>query len=183
MKPIVVIVNGYPRSGKDTLCDFAQSTYGCINHSTATTAKKIAYDEMGWDGEKTPKSREMLASLVDLYYKYFDGPYKEMISIIMREHLDEPTTDFIFFHIRKPEEIQRIQEWCRLSIIDCYSVCVVRDEVKNATQTNQADKNVDNFLYDVYISNNGPLEGFRSNSMELFRTMINGDLKKTLEMR
>ena len=168
MKPKIIVINGYPQSGKDTFCEFAHERYRCVTYSTVDTVKELATD-MGWDGTKTPENRAMLSALKDFTTEWFDMTYHEMIDLINyeiesnKDYETDPknTTKFIFLHIREPKDIKRMAEWCAESAIECYLVCIEREEIKDQEQSNHADKNIDFISYDDYISNNGTLEEFK----------------------
>ncbi len=183
MKPTVIIVNGFPRSGKDTFCEFAEEKYRTINYSTVDTTKRIAL-EMGWDGEKTQRNRDMLSALKDFLTKWFDGPFLEMVDLIEgysafnEEMMDDKKYDmlydFIFIHSREPEEIKRVVEFCELRDVDCRTLLIMREEVDGISHANHADANVQNMIYNIYLGNNGTLEDFRSNTHSLLDLILSG---------
>lgn len=189
MKPTVIIVNGFPQSGKDTFCNFAADRFNTINYSTVDTIKKIARS-MGWNGKKTPSNRDMLSALKDFYTQYFDGPYIEMIELIMQEveaneelygnRFYNDMTEFIFIHSREPEEIRRVVSFCEEKSVECYTVCIVRDELEGIQHNNHADANVQSMEYDAYLMNNSTLEDFGNVTHEFLDSAISGDLYKYL---
>lgn len=188
MRPTVLIVNGYPLAGKDTFCAFAKDMFCCIEHSTVSTIKRIAMNEFGWSGDKTPEARHMLSDLKDFYTKWFNGPFNEIVRIINFQikynKMDElPPTEFIFLHIREPQEITKVQEWCRRNGIECYTVFINRD-IKGDTNkiSNHADKNVEKIMYDVYIGNNNSLEMFKINTLHFLSTVKDGSFKKMVNL-
>lgn len=178
MKPIVIIINGYPTSGKDTFCDFADDDYMNIHYSTVDTVKYLASD-MGWNGRKSPENRNMLSALKDFYVKWFDGTFNEMTKIIRDEIIccDKPCGNFIFFHIREPEEITRVKQYCAESNVDCYTVFLIRDEVENTNHGNHADNNVANMSYDVIVTNNGTLDDFKVKTKQVLHDIQSGTIK------
>lgn len=173
--PIVVIVNGFPQSGKDMFCNFAMNRFECINYSSVDTVKSIAHI-MGWDGIKTPRSRNMLSALKTFTTEWFDLAYKEMVNI-----LTEPNTrdlDFVFFHIREPEEISRIEEWCIDHKQSVYTVFIRRNVNDLDTISNRSDMMVENMIYDSYISNNGTIRDFEILSHNWFNSVMFGKVDK-----
>ncbi len=186
-KPIVIILNGYPLSGKDTFCEFAETEYETINYSTVDTVKDIA-TWMGWDGEKTPANRAMLSDLKDFFVKWFDGTFKEMTELITNECEDvwkaekeDYKVDFIFLHIREPEEISRMYIWCTQNDVKCYRVCINRKlVVEEEEYTNHADKNVNGTIYDAYLGNGGSLDEFKSLTLEFLRDIVVGKMDEYL---
>lgn len=166
-KPIVLIINGYPRSGKDTFCNILGKKYKVLNHSTVDRVKEIAI-LMGWDGIKTPKSREMLSDLKDFTTKWFDMSYNDIKSIIKgwynwyKKNEDVSLgVDFICIHVREPDEIKKIVDFCNKNCYTVNTVFIRRDH--NLKLSNYADKNVEDYEYDVYIDNNSTLDDFTNN--------------------
>lgn len=170
-EPIIIIVNGYPRSGKDTFCDIADDQFYTVNYSTVDTVKDIAR-QMGWNGEKTPKNRDMLSALKDFYVDWFDGTFKEIQEIVYFSK-NEGEEHFIFIHAREPEEIGRVKEWCKEISLKCYTVFIERDV--ETEHGNHADADVNKFSYDLYIDNNGSLELFREKVLDILDRMIDNE--------
>lgn len=165
--PVVLIINGYPRSGKDTFCDILKKEYNILNHSTVDKIKGFA-KMMGWDGIKTPKSRKMLSELKDFTTYWFDMSFNDIKTIISgwydwyEENEDTSLgVDFICIHVREPEEIKKIVDFCKNNDYIVKTVFIQRDY--NNTIMNHADKNVENYDYDMYIDNNSTLDDFANN--------------------
>jgi len=151
----VLIVNGFPRSGKDTLCNLLTDFgYRVLRFSTVDTIKNIMA-QLGWDGSKSSKWRNAMSDLKDWYTKYFDGPFEESKIVIQNSYI----YDFVCLHCREPEEILKLKQWCDKSNIDCLTVFVNR-KLENMNITNHADSNVMQYSYDVYLDNNNSLKAF-----------------------
>lgn len=186
MKPTVIILNGFPQSGKDTFCEFAEEKYRTVNYSTVETTKEAAR-VLGWDGEKTQHNRDMLSALKDFHTEWFDGPFLEMVDLIegyceynddlLKDDQYSSLFDFVFIHSREPEEIKRVVEFCKLRDVECYTVFIMREDVDGIPHANHADANVKNMIYNVYIGNNGTLEVFKDNVLTLLDSMMSGSLK------
>lgn len=155
----VVVVNGFPRSGKDTFVNFCIQDLGPYGHAVSTVdfVKDLA-KECGWDGTKTPKNRKFLSDLKDLLTDWGDIPWKkveEIFNHIKVECFQYGLSDsnfFLFIHSREPEEIERFKEE-----YDAITVLVDRREVEEE-QSNHSDNNVMNYTYDYIINNNGTLD-------------------------
>ena len=99
----LVIVNGHPRSGKDTFIDYIvdnsvfDNTHR-VSHSTIDTPKTIAMI-MGWDGEKTPEIRLQLSNLKDFLTKKFDLPFKEILNLVEETEYWHDADSFIFVQV------------------------------------------------------------------------------------
>jgi len=161
----IVVLNGYSRSGKDTFVKIVSKQFNCINHSSIDKVKYIA-KQMGWDGIKNEKNRQMLSELKQFYVKWFDGPYKDIIKLIndtIQKNIQYPFDKiyFIFIHIREPEEIQRIKNYCENNkLLKFYSIFVQCDE---SEKNHKSDSMVENFDYDFICENNSTLQIFEKN--------------------
>ena len=173
MKPIVIILNGYPLSGKDDFCEFAAEKYNCINHSTVDTVKGFAL-KMGWDGIKNAWSRAMLKEFKDFYDKWFNGPFKEIVKVVNYhvKYNDWCRTNpkkFIFIHIRERKNILITKNWCQENDISCYAIFIDREIIKG-NQSNRADAEVANFTYDYIITNNSSLKLYKKTVIDFLET-------------
>ncbi len=162
---IVFIVNGYPRSGKDTFYKILNGAYNVMLYSTVDTPKRIL-KIMGWSGEKTPEFRKALSDLKDMYTNLFNGPFIEAIGMITTNE----ECDAIVVMCREPGEIDKLKKWCDKYDVSCYTVFINRTTTEKLT--NHADKNVEEYKYDIYIDNTGTLDTFKNNVLELASTLI-----------
>jgi len=147
----IIIVNGYPQSGKDTFVSIAckilnRQGINSYAYSSVEEVKKAA-KLLGWNGVKTPTNRNALSELKDLSSLYWDGPFRSM-----EKQLNFVTEGVIFFFIREPEEIERM--------VKCYpeTITVFIKRAEHEEATNHADQELENYIYDFYIFNNGSLE-------------------------
>lgn len=147
----LVIVNGYPRSGKSTFIKYLQkvasdSDVMLIEHSTIDTVKDIFY-QMGWNGEKTPEMRNALSEMKDFYTKYFDGPLNEIKRLIKNVYCP-----LVITAMREPKEIARTAKWCHENNISCVTVFVTGTN-EETHHTSHSDSWVANHSYDWYVYN------------------------------
>ena len=155
----VIVVNGYPRSGKDTFVNFCKKRLGAFGVSVSTVDfVKYLAAQSGWDGSKTPKNRKFLSDLKDLLTEWNDVPWKkveevfESIKIECFQYGLKDSDFFLFIHSREPREIERFQkEYGALTVL------IDREEVEGK-QSNHSDAEVMNFNYDYIINNDGTLE-------------------------
>lgn len=143
------VINGLPRSGKDSFVDFVTiiaEQYNIIvkNISSVDQVKKAAV-LLGWDEEKNDIGRKFLSDLKDLSTVNYNGPLNYMKSCLTDGHA------VYFFMIREPAEIHKFIK----EIPDTKTICV-RGKGENKF-TNHADQNVSEFDYDIYIDNTGNL--------------------------
>ena len=166
---MIYIVNGAPGSGKDTFCskviDITTSEYGIV-FSTVDLVKEIAFD-LGWNGEKTPKSRKFLSELKRILSEWDDIPMKDIerrvdgyLQYIRLNGLEEKETA-IFIMSREPEEIKKM-----CNKFKAKSIVVRRSDKEQSIQSNSADQNVLNYNYDIEISNDGTLSDLSYKAIE-----------------
>ena len=166
-----VIINGFPRSGKNTFVDFCKEYLKNENIETrdissVDVVKKCAL-ELGWDGEKDFKGRRFLSELKDLSSSNYDGPLKYMIKT------GTPGFDYVsFYHVREPQEIDRLKkELSDLNFL-VYTLLIRRSEVENEVQSNHADSEVLNYSYDYECYNNRDIEHFKKLAESFSNAMI-----------
>ena len=106
----LVIVNGFPLSGKDTFVDFCVwklASIGIDGFSVSSVgAVKDAALLLGWDGEKDERGRQFLSDLKDMSTTDYDGPMRYMERMIEQECISF-RKKVVFLHIREPEEITK----------------------------------------------------------------------------
>lgn len=163
---VLIIVNGFPRAGKDTFMDEYARLWRTADmitkkHSTVDTVKLLA-GIMGWDGEKTPKSREMLSKLKDFYTEHFDGPLNEIKGTLLYT-----PTNMLFTAMREPDEIERAVDWCYQAGIKCetYLIRGAREEREHGSHS---DAEVLKYDYDLHFENNGTEEEFKAEIQDYF---------------
>jgi hypothetical protein len=166
-RPIVFIVNGFPLSGKDTFAEALALEYQVANISSVDEVKDIA-TIMGWDGTKTPENRKMLSDLKDFATKYFDLPFKDMVTKIG----DNLHKDFIVLHIREAQEIDRMKEYLDSNGFPVYSVLVDRKSVLPETASNHADENIYDAAYDIILYNNGTVKEYIADVLEFGQIVL-----------
>lgn len=102
-QPLVIILNGYAGSGKDTMIKLlSKKVNKCITLSSIDIIKDVCY-LLGWDGIKTPHGRKFLSDIKDLAVWYNDLPLK-VCKDFYNQNLD---ADIIVFQIRESKEIEK----------------------------------------------------------------------------
>lgn len=156
----IVIINGAPRSGKDTFVGYCLDKLGKFGFtfSTVDFIKDIA-KECGWNGEKTPEDRKFLSELKKLLTEWRDVPYQVMrreiakVRLLAEQYGIDHDRFVIFIHCREPEEIERfVKEY------DATTVLVRRPEVEANEQSNSSDSGVFDYLYDAIVWNENSLD-------------------------
>lgn len=167
----IYVINGYPRAGKSTFVDYVRGAVGeeyVCEISTVDTIKQIA-KTVGWDGTKDAKSRKFLSDLKDLFTDYNNFPIRETIEKVdsFRNYLRSYGVEdkgVIFIHCREPKDIGILVE--RLG---AQTLFIERDFAKSAEFSNHADAEVDNYHYDLSVSNNGTLKDFKDSAYQFCR--------------
>lgn len=166
----VIIVNGKPRSGKTTFqnecinyLDANDLAYG-YTHSSISYIKDI-YKQLGWNGNKTNKSRKDLSILKQIWIDNCDGPLKHMVDYVMK--LDNDSDHVVFVDIREESEIIKFKEtFDALRSIDirCTTVFITRDDNAGIEYGNKSDDNVGQnmSLYECIVYNNSSVEHLNS---------------------
>ena len=168
----VVIINGKPQSGKDTFCKYAQGY--CDDDESANTLIISSVDplkemltQLGWDGTKTDKIRDMLMDMKQLWVQNQDGPTMFLFNNILEFHKAYTGEDnIVFVHIREPEEIKKLVNALtgfESMGIDVISLLVIRkggeDTPNQPAETRRSDDEalINNYEYDVTINNDEDL--------------------------
>ena len=149
MNKKVFIINGSGGVGKDTFVEFVQKYSYTQNVSSVDEVKAFA-SLMGWRGEKNENSRKFLSDLKDILTEYNDRPFKFMEREV-KLFLADRHAEFLFLHIREPEEIQRAKE-----AFNATTILVTRDGIEQV-KGNHADERVLQYTYDIHIKNDGSL--------------------------
>lgn len=146
----VIVINGMPRSGKDTFVSFASKYATTTNFSSVDFVKDVARFA-GWNGEKDPKSRLFLSKLKELLTEYDDIPYKKIAEEI-HWFKSQPEQELLFIHIREPGEIARI-------VRDFGATTVLVKRANNQqVVSNDSDKYTESYNYDFVLNNDSDLD-------------------------
>ena len=166
------IINGRPRSGKDTFVNFCLEELGAFGKliSTVDFVKKIA-TECGWDGTKDLKNRKFLSDLKDLLTNWGDVPYKKTLQEIDMfkfdlDYWDVPDKGVVFIMCREPKEIERFERE-----LNAKSVLIRRASVEFEQQSNHADSEVLNHKYDYIIENNGTVDELKEKAKGFLKNL------------
>ena len=162
MKKEVVVINGTGGSGKDTFVDFCKKYVKVMNTSSIDKVKEIA-SLIGWDGGKTDKDRKFLADLKHLTTEYNDMAFND-IKKSVKKFLDNDD-EILFIHIREPKEIEKAKKE-----FNAVTLLIKREGLENI-ETNDADKNVDNYSYD-YVIYNSTLEKLENDAKKFVNEIM-----------
>lgn len=168
----IIIVNGFPQSGKDTFVNFCLKELRNFGKSISTVdfVKEIAL-KCGWNGEKTPKDRKFLSDLKMLLTEWNDVPYKKVVKEIDMfkydlEYYDVEENGVVFIMCREPREINKLRV-----ALDAKTLIIRRLEVEKREQSNVADSDILNYIYDYQINNDGTLEELQTKAIEFLKNI------------
>lgn len=163
------IVNGKPRSGKDTFVDYASALLKLhhIKSKSISSVDKVkaAAELLGWNGVKDEKGRKFLSDLKDISSSVYDGPLEYMRSEILDfNHYN--SNGVVFIMIREPEEIIKF-----VSKFPHTKTIYVNRGVTESFN-NHADENVEKYYYDYIIDNEGDLLGLQKVASDFVFTLL-----------
>ena len=175
----IIVINGLPRSGKDTFVELCQKhCLWCLNISTVDFVKDVA-NFCGWDGNKDAKNRNFLSDLKDLLTEWNDVPFTKVCKKIalfegeMKMYDFDPNKDgVVFIHCREPKEIKRF-----VKELNAFSLLIRRPSVEGNEQSNHADAEVFNYDYDFTIINDGTIEDLEEKAFNFLSSMDIKNLK------
>lgn len=166
MNKQIFILNGTPRSGKDTFASLLNE-YIPTKHISSITPVKKASETLGWSGEKTPEYRKFLCE-----FKKFLNSQGDTIWDYLDKEVDDfckdDKTQILLIDIREPGEIKKaVERYGAKTILIVKHPTYSFDEIIEIwTRTNKigntADLEVDNYNYDYKISNLGTLQDFEA---------------------
>lgn len=163
MNKFLIVINGESGSGKDTFVDMCKKSSKFLGVNTPITnlhrsdeAKRVL-KSFGWDGERTPQVRNLLADLVEFGEE--TGHNNEKLFEVL-----DTLEGVIFYHSRDPKTISKIKEhYWFCENVQVVSLLVVRD--KNiASEQDRWD--IRNYKYDKVIENNSTLYGLEQKAKE-----------------
>jgi hypothetical protein len=169
----LIVINGVAEHGKDSFVKYVREFFPghVINHSTVGTVKKIGKffgaDEAVRKGDA---ERRLWSDLKDAWTRYCDGPFKEIVQLAtdVEKTFGGEKFAIIFAHVREPEEIEKIKN----EFGDrCMTVIVTRDG-EGHIPDNHADQNVYDYIYDLYVENNGTKDDLADSAMKFVDTLI-----------
>ena len=156
-KRIVVFINGHNQVGKDTFIDLLKhySTDTVHNISTVDKVKEAALI-LGWHGEKDENAREALHKIKMLANKHFDHSKK-----YLHEFITKHSNCITFIHCREPKELEFYTVNLPEMFDDLICKTLLIKNLRVEPANNDADKNVEEFVYSDTVWNNGTIEEFK----------------------
>ena len=140
----IVIINGTGGCGKDTFVEYCKKYGRVFNFSSIDKVKEIA-KIIGWTGTKSEKDRKFLADLNKLTTDFNDMAFNSIKEAVDKFHNSDD--EFMFIHIREPEEIERAVETFKAQSL------LIKRENQEIIKSNYSDASVENYIYDYIIIN------------------------------
>ena len=167
MQKTVIVINGAGGVGKDTICSIVAQKYRVKTVSSIDPIKSIAVSG-GWSQtDKTLAGRKLLADLKMAFIEYNDLPNKYVISEYQKFLTDE--NDFLFVHIREPEEIRKFVQHVTTN---CKTLLIRSQRVDGEHFGNKADDCVNDYPYDFIYSNEKDISELSDDFIRFFRKTI-----------
>ena len=150
----VLILNGAPRSGKDTFITYATVAYPgrVISYSAIDHIKSVARERLSWDGAKDRRGRRLLSDLKAAATRYNDLPFKMITGRAVVHGL-------YIIVAREPAEIGKLRAYYDGRGIWCRTVIICRESAEKAAMSldNPADLGYAAYDYDHMVENNSGL--------------------------
>ena len=168
----VVIVNGKPRSGKDTFCNFVikhceENGIYCDSWSTIDFEKEILEEVVNRNYDPTSSiDREFLSELKRLFNLYYDVTFRDFTNLI------EYYSGVFLIHTREWSEILKFEDYCRDNNIYFIKVFVTRPKEQHFNNKSDALCDEEKNLYDVIIQNDGTLEDLKKNAEQFCESRL-----------
>lgn len=155
----VIILNGYPKSGKTAFELILARLTLVLIRSSVDCVKEIAMKYFEWNGIKDEETRKFLSNLKRMFSEEFDYIFQDLHKTYAK--FMESDAELLLIDSREPDEIRRLQQE-----FNAITVFVQRKNCQKI-MSNPSDANVENFKYDYYIDNNGTLEDLEQKAVEL----------------
>lgn len=168
----IVILNGFPQCGKDTFANAVikrskENGFNSYSLSTVDLVKDML-ELAGIDREKkTPEDRKLMSDLKDLLTDHSNIPFNDVVTKIQYLYDGAGAQSIYLVMCREPQEIKKFKDFFKE---ECVTVFI--DRKTDVKITNHADKNVEDFDYDVVVENNGTEESFVYNAMHFCDTIF-----------
>lgn len=164
-RTFVVVINGAPKSGKDTFCELCKKYCNTDESANVTILssvdpiKQVLYN-FGWDGQKSDDIRDIIMKIKQIWINAQNGPTAFLFTNIMEFHKNHIGEDnIIFLHIREPEEIDKIKNMMTgfdAIGIEFYTILLIREQADHSNQRDADNTDIiESYKYDKVLENNG----------------------------
>lgn len=187
-KTRVIIINGVAESGKDTFASYVadycnrDDSANVLNLSSVQPIKDMLR-QFGWDGNKIPMVRNIIANIKGIWTADNNGPTMYLLNNILEFHKSKYDEDnIIFCHIREMNEIDKLVNILtgmeRLGI-EFVTLYVQRDIVGysdiSKPEVDDIQVNSPSDYYHVIISNNKTKQDLKRTAEEFVDELLGGN--------
>ncbi|QIG67767.1 hypothetical protein PP747_gp066 [Rhizobium phage RHph_Y38] len=176
----VVIINGYPQSGKDTFANTVLEHLFLYDfRGTNISSIKPVWDMLKEQGipmdNKGPKERALAAEVKGALNRY--NRYADRMACSKVLESFPPDTGWVFkhgvtfLHIREPESIAFSKQVLSTNNAVVHTMFIDRPDA-NRNMGNPVDEGVENFVYDFRITNSGSLDDFKAQAIEFAKKFL-----------
>ena len=159
----IVVVNGYPSSGKTEFELFVTKHIPTIIYSSIDPVKYYAKQYFGWNDEKTETWRRFLSDFKKFLVEEFDLIFNEVNNRVNTFYISE--NEIMMIDSREPKEIERFKKAFKAK-----TLFIKNDRVEKII-SNNSDANVENYKYDYIIENNGTLEELEQKAINFIKEL------------
>ena len=180
----VFLISGKAESGKDTVANLIMKNSNCAtnyNMHIATSEKRIAVDDFGWDRQKDEKGRALLQMIGDGGRKYNPDIWinkflRDLDGVLFLSQTKDKTL-IVVPDVRYKNEVQKIAKWGeeKGEGVIILTMRVERPNHENSLteeqRNNSSEVDLDGWGYwDTLLTNDGTLQDLEVavlNSMEV----------------
>lgn len=159
----IIIVNGYPNSGKTEFEKIVSKYIKTTIYSSITPVKEYAREYFNWNEEKTEEWRRFLSELKRFLVDEFDLIFDDINRRVIRFYNSD--NEIIMIDSREPKEIDRFKKTFKAK-----TLFIKNDRVEKII-SNNSDANVENYKYDYIIENNGTLEELEQKAINFIKEL------------
>jgi hypothetical protein len=157
---IIIFINGYPRSGKDTFANaavegFAECGWQARAISSIDPIRDVARKHGVPVDNKGPEERKLLSDLKAAFNAY-DRWADRMATRQALDFLERDGSRAIFVHVREPESIDFMHSILPTNVVPL--AILIRRQFDSAALSNDSDRFVENFPYDFLFENDGTVQ-------------------------
>jgi hypothetical protein len=172
----IIIINGKPRSGKDTFIELLKNIYPhrVKNFSSVDKIKDIVNLCFNWNEEKDQKYRKFISDIKNSWIQFNNGPFNYITDRINKDidyckSIDINIEKNIYFiHIREIDEINKLKEFYK---DNCLTLLINRNDYIDKLYHNNSDDYVLKYKYDYIVNNSSDINNLK-NEIKIFLNKI-----------
>ncbi|MVA47260.1 hypothetical protein GOZ83_19585 [Agrobacterium vitis] len=165
MTNLIVIVNGYPQSGKDTATGYlieamSEMAWSCAQFSIIDPVRDFLFRIGVRCIDKTPEQRKLMSDIMDRLEAHDHALSMNVLERVEAWSLNQNTymDRAAFIHVRQISAIN----WIKQSVTNAMVVTLgIERSGTDQGLSNAADSGVWNYHYDCVIGNNSSLSEFQ----------------------